>query len=338
MAYQPEKISIKGEDVNYYEFLQLTEYQPGNSERKILGEAELRKSYRSKALIYHPDKNPDDPIAEQLFLQLKIVYDVLSDPRKRGDYDRYLLSVHAKRQRVREMDGARKKARDDLLQREKEARDQREKGVQEAARYETELDRLRKSQNQPRAASPPRSPPRSPSPQPNPEPVTIDPQSLLQNKLSHLEAQLTHTDTTLKIRWKRKLCTHTVETLTDIFSDYGTIDHIIPSSKKPGTALVSFNSVIGPHAAVTAFKNGAEKLATFEITWANSTHSEPRIVGEILEVMRELTNFSKPTYSKSKAPVTSIDYEATEKMTLEQFEAWTMARVQAFDQIRVSVV
>lgn len=50
-----------------------------------------------------------------LFLQLKRVYDVLSDHEKKSEYDRYLMNTSVKRQRVREMDGARKKARDGTL-------------------------------------------------------------------------------------------------------------------------------------------------------------------------------------------------------------------------------
>jgi len=50
---------------------------------------EIKKAYREKAMEYHPDRNPDDPDAEQKFKQASEAYDVLSDPQTRERYDRY---------------------------------------------------------------------------------------------------------------------------------------------------------------------------------------------------------------------------------------------------------
>ncbi|PSQ96145.1 MAG: molecular chaperone DnaJ [Bacteroidetes bacterium SW_9_63_38] len=50
---------------------------------------EIKKAYRKKAMEYHPDRNPDDPEAEQKFKQASEAYDVLSDPETRKRYDRY---------------------------------------------------------------------------------------------------------------------------------------------------------------------------------------------------------------------------------------------------------
>ena len=50
---------------------------------------EIKKAYRKKAMQYHPDRNPDDPEAEQKFKQAAEAYDVLSDQQKRQRYDRY---------------------------------------------------------------------------------------------------------------------------------------------------------------------------------------------------------------------------------------------------------
>lgn len=50
---------------------------------------EIKKAYRKKAMEYHPDRNPDDPEAEQKFKRASEAYDVLSDPEMRQKYDRY---------------------------------------------------------------------------------------------------------------------------------------------------------------------------------------------------------------------------------------------------------
>jgi len=60
---------------------------------KILGvnrtsnSEEIRKKYRKLAMQYHPDRNPDDPAAEEQFKGIAEAYGVLTDPVKRREYD-----------------------------------------------------------------------------------------------------------------------------------------------------------------------------------------------------------------------------------------------------------
>ena len=65
---------------DYYDILGIT---------KGADEAEIKKAYRKMAIKYHPDKNPDDPSAEDKFKEAAEAYEVLSDSQKRARYDQF---------------------------------------------------------------------------------------------------------------------------------------------------------------------------------------------------------------------------------------------------------
>ena len=65
---------------DYYEVLGV--------ERTVTVE-ELKKAYRKKAMQYHPDRNPGDKKAEEMFKKVSEAYEVLQDADKRAAYDRY---------------------------------------------------------------------------------------------------------------------------------------------------------------------------------------------------------------------------------------------------------
>jgi molecular chaperone DnaJ len=65
---------------DYYEVLEVS---------RDVSASELKRAYRDKALELHPDRNPDDPQAEEQFKICAEAYAVLSDPNKRQLYDRF---------------------------------------------------------------------------------------------------------------------------------------------------------------------------------------------------------------------------------------------------------
>ena len=60
---------------------------------KILGVSEdadakeIKAKYRKLAMKYHPDRNPDDKKAEEMFKAISEAYEILGDENKRKEYD-----------------------------------------------------------------------------------------------------------------------------------------------------------------------------------------------------------------------------------------------------------
>lgn len=65
---------------DYYEVLGVGKSTPKD---------EIKKAYRKIAVKYHPDKNPDNPEAEEKFKEAAEAYEILSDDQKRQQYDRF---------------------------------------------------------------------------------------------------------------------------------------------------------------------------------------------------------------------------------------------------------
>ena len=65
---------------DYYEILNVSKEADGK---------EIKRAYRRLAIQYHPDRNPDNPEAEEMFKEAAEAYEVLSNPERRQVYDQY---------------------------------------------------------------------------------------------------------------------------------------------------------------------------------------------------------------------------------------------------------
>lgn len=68
------------EEFDYYEILEIS---------RTASSEEIKKAFRKKAMACHPDRNPDNPEAEEQFKKINEAYEVLSDESKRATYDRF---------------------------------------------------------------------------------------------------------------------------------------------------------------------------------------------------------------------------------------------------------
>jgi molecular chaperone DnaJ len=65
---------------DYYEVLGVS---------RTAGDQEIKSAYRKLALQFHPDRNPDNPDAEERFKECSEAYAILADSEKRARYDRF---------------------------------------------------------------------------------------------------------------------------------------------------------------------------------------------------------------------------------------------------------
>jgi DnaJ-class molecular chaperone len=58
--------------------------------------ADIKKAFRRLAKTHHPDRNPDDPKAQERFSRISGAYELLSDETKRGQFDRGEIDAEGK--------------------------------------------------------------------------------------------------------------------------------------------------------------------------------------------------------------------------------------------------
>ncbi|XP_003696341.1 dnaJ homolog subfamily C member 17 [Apis florea] len=189
---------------------------------------EIKKAYRKKALYCHPDKNPNNPKANELFHKLSQALEILTDISARAAYDKVINAKHQAKLRAKEFDSRRKKLKEDLETRENaykidsDIRKDKDK-------LQIEIERLQKEGSK----------------QVEEEIAFMKKYFEERSKTFYKESEIDSGSYKLKVKWKsRKNQSNNNEydydTLHQIFSKYGNITALIISSTKEGRALVEY--------------------------------------------------------------------------------------------------
>ena len=176
---------------------------------------EITTAYRKQALKYHPDKNTDES-SSAMFRKLTSVYSILTDLSARAAYDSLVRTRLASEKRRLEYSAKRRKLMEDLERREKEGSLTTASEEVAMKKMEEEIARLRKEGEARLRAE-----------------TELLRQEMNRNDLGSEDTCI------LKLRWKCSKdgrSTYSKESLTQIFSKYGTCTVVI--SDKKGRAVV----------------------------------------------------------------------------------------------------
>ncbi|XP_006883072.1 PREDICTED: dnaJ homolog subfamily C member 17 [Elephantulus edwardii] len=226
------------------ELLQMDLYALLGIEEKA-ADKEVKKAYRQKALSCHPDKNPDNPRAAELFHQLSQALEVLTDTAARAAYDKVRKAKKQAEERTQKLDERRKRVKLDLEAREREAQahgSEEEEDSRSTRTLEQEIERLREEgsrqlEEQQKLVQ---------------EQIRQDREHRLRGKAENTESKGTPK---LKLKWKCKKegeskGGYSKDVLLRLFQKYGEVLNLVLSKKKAGTAVVEFATVKAAELAV----------------------------------------------------------------------------------------
>lgn len=221
------KMSVKmNRKINYYEILGV------NIEST---EKEILRAYRKKALTCHPDKNPDNPKAAELFIELNDAFKVLTDKEARAACDKLLRAKEAAKLRTQAFDAKRKKFKDDLDQRESAAQLERDNDEINNEKLEERIRRLREEGSK----------------------LLREQQELLEKQIAEEKKRNQDNLVTpkLKVKWKSSKSDHqnggyNDANLKEIFEKYGELNTVLVSPKKNGLAIVEYLSYLTANMAL----------------------------------------------------------------------------------------
>lgn len=300
-------------DKNLYELLEI---------HASASEQEIKKAYRKKALQCHPDKNPDNPKAAELFHELSEALEILSDAKAREAYDRTLKAKELAKERLRELDSKRRKLKEDLERREKAARNEEKARAEAKKSYSTganlseeqtlekEVERLRKEGS--RALK---------------EEQELIRQQILkeqQGKFSFVSSAAPSADVEdtprIKVKWQKGTSPKSYDSLMQCFSKYGPVLTIVVGKK---CAIVEYKTQNDADRALREESSDE----TVQLEWLSKSRTST------IQPQSTSINSQNATFSKTPKLATSCQpVNPSQPMTASNFadfEAMILGRLSA---------
>ncbi|XP_018545523.1 dnaJ homolog subfamily C member 17 isoform X2 [Lates calcarifer] len=240
---------------------------------------EIKKAYRQKALTCHPDKNPDNPKAAELFHQLSQALEVLTDAAAKAAYDKICAAKKQAEERNRKLDDKRKKIKLDLEARERQAEAQSQEEVQITRTLEEEIARLREEGSR----------------------QLEEEQRLIREQIQREREAQQAGDYTQRNSGVESFSKSSVTPKLK----YGDVLNVILSSKKKGSAVVEFATV---RAAELAVKNESGLSGNpLKISWLDG---QPEVIAPVSQPGQFMSSQASLTNER--------DYESVVMMRMRQ--------------------
>ena len=226
---------------------------------------EIKKAYRKKALSCHPDKNPNNPKAAELFHELSRALEILTDTSARAAYDKVINAKHQAKLRVRELDAKRRKLKEDLEAREdayNRSLNPEYSNKSDKDKLRVEIERLQKEGSK----------------------QVEEEIALVKRKIEQQSMELRknpkpdNCSYKIKIKWKSSRNNfntdgYNYDSLHRILSKYGDIAALVISSTKEGRALVEYRNRNEAEMALNTEVGLAQNPLRLQKLWDTSEQS-----------------------------------------------------------------
>ncbi|XP_017883132.1 dnaJ homolog subfamily C member 17 isoform X3 [Ceratina calcarata] len=269
---------------------------------------EIKKAYRKKALSCHPDKNPNNPRANELFHELSHALEILTDTSARAAYDKVLNARLQAKLRIKEFDAKRRKLKEDLEAREDAYRRSTTADFKsDKEKLQAEIDRLQKEGSK----------------QLKEEIELMQKHFQDQLNTSLKESEVDNGSFKIRVKWKtdknQSNDIYNYDTLHRIFSKYGDINALIVSPTGKGSALVEYQN-----------KSDAELAVSVEVGFAQN----PLKLQKLWSTVKESATFKMgASYSDNNIPRKE---QVNQRMSDSEFELSVLRNLRKAEELKRS--